>query len=81
MMDNPESLRAEPEREVPSLGLTPLSRVGHDELARRAREQLRLALGHFRAPQAVIRTGYGQPGWPAPRRDVDEVIDDEVEEA
>jgi hypothetical protein len=28
----------------------------------------------------VIRIGYGQPGWPTPRRDVDGVIDDEVEE-
>lgn len=45
-----------------------------------AREQLRLALGRFGSPQMVIRIGYGQPGWPTPRRDVDEVIDDEVEE-
>ncbi|HEX2774068.1 MAG TPA: nitroreductase family protein [Micromonosporaceae bacterium] len=45
-----------------------------------AREQLRLALGRFGAPQMVIRIGYGQPGWPTPRRDLDEVIDDEVEE-
>jgi hypothetical protein len=29
----------------------------------------------------VIRIGYGQPGgWPTPRRNIDEVIDDEVEE-
>jgi nitroreductase len=47
---------------------------------RSAREQLRLALGRFGAPQMVIRIGYGQPGWPTPRRDIDEVIDDEVEE-
>ncbi|HEX7745204.1 MAG TPA: nitroreductase [Micromonosporaceae bacterium] len=46
-----------------------------------AREQLRLALGRFGAPQMVIRIGYGQPGWPTPRRDIDEVVDDEVEEA
>lgn len=42
-----------------------------------AREQLRLALGRFGAPQMVIRIGYGQPGWPTPRRDIDEVVDDE----
>lgn len=55
-----------------------------------AREQLRLALGRFGVPQMVLRIGYGQPGWPTPRRDVDEVIDtdmsgeagtDEVEES
>ena len=40
-----------------------------------AREQLRLALGRFGAPQMVMRVGYGQQGWPTPRRDVDEVID------
>ena len=46
-----------------------------------AREQLRLALNRFGVPQMVIRIGYGQPGWPTPRRDIDEVIDDEAEEA
>jgi nitroreductase len=40
-----------------------------------AREQLRLALGRFGAPQMVLRVGYGQPGWPTPRRDPDDVID------
>jgi hypothetical protein len=42
-----------------------------------AREQLRLALGRFGAPQMVIRIGYRQPGWPTPRRHIDEVVDDE----
>ncbi|WSN14900.1 nitroreductase [Micromonospora sp. NBC_01699] len=41
----------------------------------RAREQLRLALGRHGAPQMVMRIGYGQPGWPTPRRDPDDVID------
>ncbi|GAB2958370.1 hypothetical protein GCM10027280_53890 [Micromonospora polyrhachis] len=41
-----------------------------------AREQLRLALGRFGAPQIVMRIGYGQPGWPTPRRDIDELIDE-----
>lgn len=40
-----------------------------------AREQLRLSLGRFGTPQMVMRIGYGQPGWPTPRRTVDEVID------
>lgn len=40
-----------------------------------AREQLRLALGRSGAPQMVMRIGYGQPGWPTPRRGPDEVID------
>ncbi|HEU4422611.1 MAG TPA: nitroreductase family protein [Pilimelia sp.] len=40
-----------------------------------AREQLRLALGRFGTPQMVMRIGYGQPGWPTPRRDVADVID------
>lgn len=40
-----------------------------------AREQLRLSLGRFGTPQMVMRIGYGQPGWPTPRRDVDEVLD------
>jgi nitroreductase len=41
----------------------------------RAREQLRLALGRRGTPQMVMRIGYGQPGWPTPRRDPDDVID------
>lgn len=40
-----------------------------------AREQLRVALGRFGAPQMVMRIGYGEPGWPTPRRDPDDVID------
>ncbi|MFC7545720.1 Acg family FMN-binding oxidoreductase [Plantactinospora sp. GCM10030261] len=40
-----------------------------------AREQLRLALGRFGVPQMVLRVGYGQPGWPTPRRDPATVID------
>lgn len=40
-----------------------------------AREQLRLALGRFAVPQMVLRIGFGQPGWPTPRRDPAEVID------
>jgi nitroreductase len=39
-----------------------------------AREQLRLALGRFGAPQMVLRIGYGQPGSPTPRRDPNDVI-------
>jgi len=41
----------------------------------RAREQLRTALGRYGTPQMVMRIGYGQQGWPSPRRDVDDVID------
>lgn len=40
-----------------------------------AREQLRLALGRSGAPQMVLRIGYGQPGFPTPRRHPDDVID------
>ncbi|ASW54403.1 nitroreductase [Plantactinospora sp. KBS50] len=40
-----------------------------------AREQLRLALGRSGTPQMVLRIGYGQPGWPTPRRDPAELID------
>jgi nitroreductase len=40
-----------------------------------AREALRLSLGRFGPPQMVMRIGYGQPGWPTPRRSVDEVLD------
>jgi nitroreductase len=43
-----------------------------------AREQLRLALGRSGTPQMVMRIGYGQPGWPTPRRAVDTVIDPPV---
>jgi nitroreductase len=45
-----------------------------------AREQLRLALGRFGTPQMVMRIGYGEPGWPTPRRDAPDVIDSESEE-
>lgn len=41
----------------------------------RAREQLRLALGKYGTPQMVMRIGYGQPGWPTPRREIDDVVD------
>ncbi|ABP54042.1 Acg family FMN-binding oxidoreductase [Salinispora tropica] len=40
-----------------------------------AREQLRLSLGRYGTPQMVMRVGYGQPGWPTPRREIDEVLD------
>ncbi|MER7457077.1 nitroreductase [Micromonospora sp. NPDC126480] len=40
-----------------------------------AREQLRLSLGRFGTPQMVMRIGFGQPGWPTPRRNVDEMLD------
>ncbi|WP_428983187.1 Acg family FMN-binding oxidoreductase [Phytohabitans maris] len=40
-----------------------------------ARERLRTALGRFGIPQMVMRIGYGQPGWPTPRRDVADVVD------
>ncbi|MDG4798897.1 nitroreductase [Micromonospora sp. WMMD1082] len=40
-----------------------------------AREQLRMSLGRFGTPQMVMRIGYGQPGWPTPRRRIDEVLD------
>lgn len=40
-----------------------------------AREQLRLALGRHGTPQMAMRVGYGQSGWPTPRRSIDEVID------
>jgi nitroreductase len=39
-----------------------------------AREQLRLALGRYGTPQMVLRIGYGQPGFPTPRRPVSHVI-------
>lgn len=40
-----------------------------------AREQLRIALGRFGAPQMVLRIGYGDPGSPTPRRGAADVID------
>ncbi|MFV2104356.1 Acg family FMN-binding oxidoreductase [Micromonospora sp. LOL_024] len=40
-----------------------------------ARERLRMSLGRFGTPQMVMRIGYGQPGGPAPRRPLDEVLD------
>ncbi len=40
-----------------------------------AREQLRLALGRFGAPQMVLRLGRGEAGTPTARRDPAEVID------
>jgi nitroreductase len=40
-----------------------------------AREQLRLALGRYGAPQMVLRIGYGQKGATTPRRDPADVID------
>ena len=39
-----------------------------------AREQLRLGLGRFGTPQMVLRIGYGVPGFPTPRRDIDDFI-------
>jgi nitroreductase len=41
-----------------------------------AREQLRLALGRFGTPHMVLRIGYGQPGFPTPRRNLGDFIDD-----
>jgi hypothetical protein len=41
-----------------------------------ARERLRIALGRYGAPQMVLRIGYGQPGFPTPRRDAQDVIDE-----
>lgn len=40
-----------------------------------AREHLRTALGRFGAPQMVLRIGYGQPGYPTPRREPSDVIE------
>jgi nitroreductase len=39
-----------------------------------AREQLRLALGRSGSPQMVLRVGYGEPGFPTPRREPEDVI-------
>lgn len=39
-----------------------------------AREQLRRSLGRSGIPQLALRIGYGQPGRPTPRRDLDEVL-------
>ena len=41
-----------------------------------ARDRLRRGLGRLGAPQMVLRIGYGQPGFPTPRRPVSEVIDE-----
>jgi nitroreductase len=40
-----------------------------------AREHLRTALGRFGTPQMVLRIGFGQPGYPTPRRDPGDVIE------
>nr|BFE74358.1 hypothetical protein GCM10020092_076590 [Actinoplanes digitatis] len=39
-----------------------------------ARDQLRRSLGRSGVPQLALRFGYGQPGRPAPRRDVAEFL-------
>jgi len=39
-----------------------------------AREQLRRSLGRSGIPQMAIRIGYGQPGRPTPRRDLNDVL-------
>ncbi len=39
-----------------------------------AREQLRIALGRYGTPQIVLRIGYGETGWPTPRRPVADTI-------
>jgi nitroreductase len=41
-----------------------------------AREKLRRGLGRSGTPQLLLRLGFGQPAFGAPRRPVDEVIDD-----
>jgi nitroreductase len=41
-----------------------------------AREKLRRGLGRSGAPQLLLRLGFGQPAFGAPRRPIDEVIDD-----
>ena len=40
-----------------------------------ARDQLRRSLGRFGMPQMALRIGYGQPGRPAPRRDLASVLE------
>jgi len=40
-----------------------------------AREQLRLGLGRYGAPQILARIGYGQPAFAAPRRPLADVLD------
>ncbi|HEY0699803.1 MAG TPA: nitroreductase [Micromonospora sp.] len=55
-----------------------VSRLSQPIAGPSAREQLRLALGRYGAPQMVLRVGYGQPGWPTPRRAPEEVIDPAV---
>jgi hypothetical protein len=39
-----------------------------------AREQLRRSLGRSGTPQMAVRIGYGHPGSPTPRRDLDDVL-------
>ncbi len=46
-----------------------------------AREQLRLALGRFGPPQMVLRIGYGVSGGPTPRRPIDDVMDQLIDDA
>ncbi len=41
-----------------------------------ARDQLRRSLGRSGTPQMVLRVGYGEPGYPTPRRPLADVIDD-----
>jgi hypothetical protein len=41
-----------------------------------ARERLRRGLGRLGTPQMVLRIGYGRPGFPTPRRAVEDVIDE-----
>ena len=41
-----------------------------------ARDQLRRSLSRAGVPQMALRIGYGQPGRPTPRRDVDDVLID-----
>jgi hypothetical protein len=40
-----------------------------------ARAELRDVLGHYGAPQMIIRIGYGEPRWPSSRRPISAVID------
>lgn len=41
-----------------------------------ARDQLRRSLSQGGVPQMALRIGYGQPGRPTPRRDIDDVLID-----
>ena len=45
-----------------------------------ARDQLRRALGRSGIPQLALRIGYGQPGRPTPRRDLDDVLKEEEQQ-